>query len=134
MGQLTSNLQIRMNSLVFLASLVVSSSCLSVQKTGDLKAASPLTNCGCQCSSLTFVDSQGHVQGNCRSVDGTGAQWCYIDPDHGTSCSDLTTSARFPANPWSYEASAAYVAHPAPTVVVSTPTDPHHIHVNAPQV
>ena len=133
------------------ASLVVSTCSLSVEKAADLKAASPLTNCGCQCSSLTFVDSLGHTQGNCGSVDGTGARWCYTLP--GASCQDLTPSARFPANPWSYEACATppigsfqcpthYPAHypapavvvaphpvPAPTVVVSAPlvipSDPH---------
>merc|ERR1712013_578911 len=71
--------------------------------TKDLKAASPLVNLGCQCSSLTFVDSQGQVQGNCRSVDSTGARWCYVD-HLPSSCQDLSHSARFPANPWSYEA------------------------------
>merc|ERR1712002_1420212 len=101
------------------------------------KAASPYTNIGCQCSSLTFVDSSGHIQGNCKSVDHTGAQWCYVDSHH-SSCQDLVYSKRFPNNPWSYEACAtpaavyqpvhapvhvpthgahhqpAYVAHPEP--------------------
>merc|ERR1712198_243309 len=45
----------------------------------DTKASSPLINCGCQCSPLTFRDAKGEVQGNCRTVDGTGAQWCYVD-------------------------------------------------------
>merc|ERR1712013_718614 len=75
-------------------------------KSGNLKAASPLTNCGCQCSSLTFSDSAGVVQGNCRTVDGSGARWCYVDAALGSSCQDLTPSARFPNNPWSYEACA----------------------------
>merc|ERR1712076_287223 len=44
---------------------------------------------------------------------------------YGTSCQDLTPSARFPANPWSYECPAAVA--PA-TVVVSAPSD-NHIHV-----
>merc|ERR1712029_654923 len=35
------------------------------------KAASPLINCGCQCSPLTFRDAKGEVQGNCLTVDGT---------------------------------------------------------------
>ena len=34
-------------------------------ETGS-KAASPYTNCGCQCSSITFRDTQGVVQGNCN--------------------------------------------------------------------
>merc|ERR1712172_367263 len=69
------------------------------------KAASPYTNIGCQCSSLTFVDSSGHIQGNCKSVDHTGAQWCYVD-HLPSSCQDLVHSARFPNNPWTYEACA----------------------------
>merc|ERR1719277_184735 len=128
-----------MNSLVFLATLALAS-CSPLEKvvSSDLKAASPLTNCGCQCSSLTFVDSAGHVQGNCRSVDSTGARWCYIDPSYGSSCQDLTPSARFPANPWSYEACATPTigSYECPaavsptTVVVSAPSD-NHIHVPA---
>ena len=124
---------------VFLATLALAS-CSPLEKvvSSDLKAASPLTNCGCQCSSLTFVDSAGHVQGNCKSVDSTGARWCYIDPSYGTSCQDLTPSARFPANPWSYEACATPTigsyecpAAVAPaTVVVSAPSD-NHVHVPA---
>merc|ERR1712123_365517 len=88
------------------------------------KAASPYTNIGCQCSSLTFVDSSGHIQGNCKSVDHTGAQWCYVDSHH-SSCQDLVYSARFPSNPWSYEACAtpavyqpAHVPHHQPAHVV----------------
>ena len=127
---------------VFLATLALAS-CSPLEKvvSSDLKAASPLTNCGCQCSSLTFVDSAGHVQGNCRSVDSTGARWCYIDPSYGSSCQDLTPSARFPANPWSYEACATPTigsyecpAAVAPTtVVVSAPSD-NHVHVTPVQV
>merc|ERR1712107_782798 len=130
-----------MTSLVFLATLALVS-CSPVEVvSSDLKAASPLTNCGCQCSSLTFVDSAGHVQGNCKSVDSTGARWCHIDPSYGTSCQDLTPSARFPANPWSYEACATPTigsyecpAAVAPaTVVVSAPSD-NHVQVPAPHV
>merc|ERR1711953_778109 len=132
----TNSTTTAMNSLVFVATLALAS-CSPVEVvSSDLKAASPLTNCGCQCSSLTFVDSAGHVQGNCKSVDSTGARWCYIDPSYGTSCQDLTPSARFPANPWSYEACATPTigssecpAAVAPaTVVVSAPSD-NHIHV-----
>ena len=92
----------------------------------ETKAASPLINCGCQCAPLTFRDakvrslivcchmsllsvSQGEVQGNCRTVDSTGAQWCYVDTSY-SSCADLVPSLRFPNNPWSYEACAT----PAP--------------------
>ena len=69
------------------------------------KAASPYTNCGCQCSSLTFLDSSNIIQGNCNTVDGTGAQWCYVDSSLST-CQDLVPSSRFPHNPWSYQACA----------------------------
>merc|ERR1712064_3480 len=99
------------------------------------KAASPLINCGCQCSPLTWRDAAGHVQGNCRTVDGTGAQWCYVDPNY-SSCQDLVPSKRFPSNPWSYEACATpaqgsplcpgYVAPSAP--VVPVPAAPAHVH------
>merc|ERR1719191_1254354 len=125
----------------FLTSLLVacvSSKALEVEEdpvVGNLKAASPLTNCGCQCSSLTFSDSAGVVQGNCRTVDGSGARWCYVDAALGSSCQDLTPSARFPNNPWSYEACAtpaigtlecpALVAAVPATVAVPVPA-PHH--------
>merc|ERR1712066_43642 len=87
---------------IILTSLVLSTSSLSVEKT---KAASSLINCGCQCSSLTFRDSAGTEQGNCKTVDGTGAQWCYVDSTLST-CQDLVPSERFPHNPWSYQACA----------------------------
>merc|ERR1712107_519811 len=101
----------------FLALTLVATGASALTLTKDLKAASPLVNLGCQCSSLTFVDSQGQVQGNCRSVDSTGARWCYVD-HLPSSCQDLSHSARFPANPWSYEA-------------CSTPSENsgHHHHV-----
>merc|ERR1712106_1275351 len=78
----------------------------SVKTTGtNTKAASPYTNCGCQCSNLTFKDKYGKTNGNCKSVDHTGAQWCYVDPNQSSSCQDLSyTSTRFPGKPWSYEA------------------------------
>merc|ERR1712106_509056 len=103
------------------------------------KASSPYTNCGCQCSSLTFRDSASIIQGNCKTVDSTGAQWCYVDSAHST-CQDLVPSQRFPHNPWSYEACAtpalgshvcpnypAYPSHPTlhhpatPTAVLGHP-------------
>merc|ERR1712079_282588 len=87
----------------FLALTLIATGASALTLTKDLKAASPFVNLGCQCSSLTFVDSQGQVQGNCRSVDSTGARWCYVD-HLPSSCQDLSPSARFPANPWSYEA------------------------------
>ena len=122
-------------AFVFAIVAVGLSNCLSVEKT---KAASPLTNCGCQCSSLTFRDSAGVVQGNCNTVDSTGAQWCYVDSAH-SSCQDLVPSQRFPHNPWSYEAcatpsigSSLCPAYHAPVVVVADHDDHHdddHAHI-----
>merc|ERR1712106_499764 len=85
-----------------LATLVLGATCLVVENT---KAAFSFTNCGCQCSSLTFRDTTNTVQGNCKTVDGTGAQWCYVDSS-SSSCQDLVPSERFPHNPWSYQACA----------------------------
>merc|ERR1712008_233595 len=85
-----------------LATLVLSATCLVLENT---KAVSSFTNCGCQCSSLTFRDTTNTVQGNCKTVDGTGAQWCYVDSS-SSSCQDLVPSERFPHNPWSYQACA----------------------------
>merc|ERR1711909_25970 len=106
-----------------LATLVLSASSLSVENT---KAASSLINCGCQCSSITFLDSAGVEQGNCKTVDGTGAQWCYVDSTAST-CQDLVPSERFPHNPWSYEACATPAIGSAlcPAVVAV----PDHVHV-----
>merc|ERR1711881_444905 len=77
-------------------------------KTTDTntKAASPYTNCGCQCTNLQFRDKYNKLHGNCASVDHTGAKWCYVDPSQST-CQDLSyTSKRYPGTPWSYEACA----------------------------
>merc|ERR1711923_319681 len=122
-----------------LASLVLSATSLSLEST---KAASSQINCGCQCSSQTFLDSAGVEQGNCKTVDGTGAQWCYVDHLPST-CQDMVPSDRFPHNPWSYEACAtppegsslcpAVVAVPdhvhAPVIVASA----DHVHLSAPE-
>merc|ERR1711923_376098 len=108
-------------------------------KTEVTKAASPYVNIGCQCSPLTFVDQYGTVQGNCRSADSTGARWCYIDNAYSSSCQDKRFSARFPNNPWSYEACAtppapAYVPYGAPAAPSAAFTAPvntipaHHHH------
>merc|ERR1711999_36161 len=123
-----------MSSALFLLFLTRYSFALSVE---SVKAASPLTNCGCQCSSLTFRDSAGQVQGNCNTVDSTGAQWCYVDSY--STCQDLVPSKRFPHNPWSYEACATPalgssicpnypshpVPHPAPAPSHPLPSHPH---------
>merc|ERR1712061_810805 len=72
----------------------------------EIKAASPLINCGCQCSSLTFRDANGVVQGNCLTVDSTGAQWCYVDSAY-SSCQGSPL---------------------CPVLGVYPPTDSHHHH------
>merc|ERR1712115_213940 len=110
-----------------LASLVLSATSLSLESP---KAASSQINCGCQCSSITFLDSAGVEQGNCKTVDGTGAQWCYVDSSAST-CQDLVPSERFPHNPWSYEACATPAVGSAlcPAVVAV----PEHVHTPAPE-
>merc|ERR1739842_252685 len=109
-----------------LATLVLSATSLSLEST---KAASSLINCGCQCSSITFLDSAGEEQGNCNTVDGTGAQWCYVDSTART-CQDLVPSERFPHNPWSYEACATPAVGSALCPAVVAVSD----HVHAPVV
>merc|ERR1712079_804085 len=94
--------------LVVYTDLVLLYTATSGLKTSDTntKAASPYTNCGCQCSNLQFRDKYNKRQGNCESADHTGAKWCYVDPSQST-CQDLSyTSKRFPGTPWSYEACA----------------------------
>merc|ERR1711874_663121 len=125
--------------LVTLVTLATASP-VEVEST-ETKASSPLINCGCQCSSLTFRDANGVVQGNCLTVDSTGAQWCYVDQAY-SSCQDLVPSKRFPNNPWSYEACATpapgsplcpgIVAPAVPVVPVApavVPVEPAHVHV-----
>merc|ERR1712098_189017 len=88
--------------------LVLLSPVIRSLKTTDTntKAASPYTNCGCQCTNLQFRDKYNKLHGNCASVDHTGAKWCYVDPSQST-CQDLSyTSKRYPGTPWSYEACA----------------------------
>ena len=55
-------------------------------------------------------------------MDSTGARWCYIDQTFGSSCQDKRFSARFPNNPWSYEACAT----PLPYAPLSPVAPPHH--------
>merc|ERR1712203_650065 len=145
MGRTFLSLTIKQSDLIMftqasiLATLVLRATSLSLEST---KAASSLINCGCQCSSITFLDSAGVEQGNCKTVDGTGAQWCYVDSTAST-CQDLVPSERFPHNPWSYEACAtpavgstlcpAVVAVPdhVHSPVVVAPAD--HVHLSAPE-
>merc|ERR1712241_1379458 len=128
--------------IVFLGLLsALSINCSEKVESANEKAASPLINCGCQCSSLTFRDANGVVQGNCLTVDSTGAQWCYVDQTY-SSCQDLVPSKKFPNNPWSYEACATpaqgsplcpgIVAPVVPVVPVApavVPVEPAHVHV-----
>merc|ERR1712177_106980 len=107
-----------------LATLVLSASSLSVENT---KAASSVINCGCQCSSLTFLDSAGVEQGNCKTVDGTGAQWCYVDSTAST-CQDLVPSQRFPHNPWSYQACATPAIGTTLCPAIPVIPVPDHVH------
>merc|ERR1712107_442347 len=104
---------------------LVSSLSASLVNVESTKAASPYVNLGCQCSSLTFVDQYGTVQGNCRSADSTGALWCYVDSAYSSTCQDKQFSARFPNNPWSYEACATplpvVVAPAAPSAAFTAP-------------
>merc|ERR1712152_132581 len=68
--------------------------------------------------------------GNCRAADSTGARWCYIDNALTSSCQDKRFSARFPNNPWSYEACATplpvAVAPIAPSAAFTAPVGPSY--------
>merc|ERR1711973_323269 len=68
------------------------------------KAASFRVNCNCQCSDLTFRDKFNRIQGNCKTADNTGAQWCYTE--YGSTCEDQQRSTRFghQGKTWSYQA------------------------------
>merc|ERR1712107_140908 len=120
-NQSCSRYSTKMVSMMILVSSL-SASPVNVEST---KAASPYVNLGCQCSSLTFVDQYGTVQGNCRSADSTGALWCYVDSAYSSTCQDKQFSARFPNNPWSYEACATplpvVVAPAAPSAAFTAP-------------
>merc|ERR1712126_576795 len=73
-------------------------------QTTNTKAASYRVNCGCQCSDLTFRDKYNRVQGNCKTADNTGAQWCYTE--YRSTCEDQQRSTRFgrQGKTWSYQA------------------------------
>merc|ERR1712019_163931 len=123
-------LELMMFNFLLLVTLATLATAIPVEvENTETKASSPLINCGCQCSSLTFRDANGVVQGNCLTVDSTGAQWCYVDQAY-SSCQDLVPSKRFPNNPWSYEACAtpAQGSPLCPVVSVYPPTDNHHHH------
>merc|ERR1711872_1030753 len=73
-------------------------------QTTNTKAASYRVNCGCQCSDLTFRDKYNRVQGNCKTADNTGAQWCYTE--YGSTCEAQQRSTRFgrQGKTWSHQA------------------------------
>merc|ERR1712048_85771 len=124
-------LELMMFNFLLLVTLATLATAIPVEvENTETKASSPLINCGCQCSSLTFRDANGVVQGNCLTVDSTGAQWCYVDQAY-SSCQDLVPSKRFPNNPWSYEACAtpAQGSPLCPVVpVYPVPSDSYHHH------
>merc|ERR1712209_403149 len=123
--QSSSRYSTKMMSKIVTMMTLVSSLSASPVNVESTKAASPYVNLGCQCSSLTFVDQYGTVQGNCRSADSTGALWCYVDSAYSSTCQDKQFSARFPNNPWSYEACATplpvVVAPAAPSAAFTAP-------------
>merc|ERR1711892_967298 len=58
---------------------------------------------GCSCTSLSFSDHYGNVNGNCRSSDHGKGSWCYTT-GWSSGCTDLHSSSKYPNNPWSYQA------------------------------
>merc|ERR1712002_191447 len=80
-------------------------------QTTNTKAASYRVNCGCQCSDLTFRDKYNRVQGNCKTADNTGAQWCYTE--YVSTCEDQQRSTRFghQGKTWSYQACSTPPRH-----------------------
>merc|ERR1711997_85720 len=89
-----------MNVVAILTVVVVSS---ALPQYYEKAAAVGDENYGCQCKSLTWMDANGRIQGNCKTADNTGARWCYV-PSYNT-CTDLQASSRFNSD-WSYEACA----------------------------
>merc|ERR1712172_269696 len=131
MGNLTGHQTTNIKMYLLAASLaLLASASASPLKVTSSKAASPYVNIGCQCSPLTFQDQYGTVQGNCRAADSTGARWCDIDNALASSCQDKRFSARFPNNPWSYEACATplpvAVAPIAPSAAFTAPVGPSY--------
>jgi hypothetical protein len=94
--------------LVLLATVAYAIDTVDVESKGVIsqKAPSSFQNCDCQCSHYTWRDSYGKKQGNCRSSDNTGAQWCYTNSN---SCTDLKYSKNRrdsygSVRRWSYQA------------------------------
>ena len=56
------------------------------------RAPAPVSpsDCLCQCDGTTFLDSEGNLQGNCKTADYTNRKWCYINSDKETmeACGD----------------------------------------------
>merc|ERR1711994_809855 len=99
------------NNIIMQRLLLVASTILVAglaQQTG-LKAASREVHCDCQCSATTFRDEHGTIHGNCKTVDKTGAKWCYVDNRYNR-CPDLSSSKRFNQN-WSYVACSTPPRH-----------------------
>merc|ERR1712198_256712 len=99
------------NNIIMQSLLLVASTLLVAglaQQTG-LKAASREVHCDCQCSATTFRDEHGTIHGNCKTVDKTGAKWCYADNRYNR-CPDLSSSKRFNQN-WCYVACSTPPRH-----------------------
>merc|ERR1712150_290188 len=58
---------------------------------------------GCRCTSLTWRDHYGNINGNCRSSDPGKGAWCYTT-GWNQGCHDYQSSKQYPNNPWSYQA------------------------------
>ena len=52
------------------------------------------TGSGCRCTSLSWTDHYGNVNGNCRSSDHGKGSWCYTT-GWSSGCSDLHSSSRY---------------------------------------
>merc|ERR1712061_575934 len=99
--------------LVTLQVLATLHNTIALNTATNNKAASTYVNCDCQCSSLTFQDKFGRIQGNCKSADNTGALWCYVDSR--SPCLDKQRSVRFSqsGHAWSYQACSTPPRHSA---------------------
>merc|ERR1712121_256036 len=59
----------------------------------------------------SFRDKFNRIQGNCKTADNTGAQWCYTE--YGSTCEDQQRSQRFghQGKTWSYQACSTPPRH-----------------------
>lgn len=81
-----------------------------IDKFNGAKAPAQTTcyDCFCQCSSLSFKNKYGKIEGNCKSYD-KGGRWCYVRDNIGqgySTCPDLRRSKKFHGRFWSYHACA----------------------------